>query len=139
MPHPTWMGRSEWFQCFKYPQVVRAEDQALLLNAYPKSCFAGLDNVLVGYRQQPFSLAKTFLARKNLFTYQSYIFIKRHEWNFFAMALFMFALKLMVDLIASVPYFEKVFFNRMSNSIHYDDVKQFESLMLTFKNSNHHA
>ncbi len=134
MPHPTWMGKSEWFQCFKYPQVVRAEDQALLLNAYSTSCFAGLNHVLVAYRQQPFNLAKTFLARKNLFAYQSQFFIKRHEWKFFVIALFMFALKSTLDFIASVPYLEKVFFYRMSNDVHYDEVKEFESLKLNLKN-----
>lgn len=138
MPHPTWMGKSEWFKRFQYPQVLRAEDQALLLDAYPTSYFASLDKVLLGYKQQPFNFPKTFLARRNLLAYQLVKFLKRHEWGYFVFALLVFILKVVIDLIATVPALKKAFFYRMSNNVRLDEVKSFENLILSLKN-NHHA
>lgn len=52
MAHPTWMGRREWFQANPYsPAAVRSEDQELLLRTYRHSRFAGLADVLLGYRE----------------------------------------------------------------------------------------
>ncbi len=52
LPHPTWMGRIEWFRRHRYtiPEVVRAEDQDLLLRTYDSSRFACVDEILFGYR-----------------------------------------------------------------------------------------
>lgn len=139
MPHPTWMGKSEWFQRFQYPQVLRAEDQALLLNAYPTSCFASLDKVLLGYKQQPFNFAKTFLARRSLLAYQLATFQKRHQWMYFVQVLLIFTLKVAVDLVAAIPLLKKAFFYRMSNKVHSDEIENFRNLILSFKKHNHHA
>lgn len=133
MPHPTWMGKSEWFQRFQYPQVLRAEDQALLLNAYSTSCFASLDKILLGYKQQPFNFSKTFFARQRLLVYQLVTFFKHHQWMYFALALFNFMLKVAVDLVAAIPVLKKAYFYRMSNDVHSDEVKAFLNLILKFK------
>ena len=68
LPHPTWMGRIEWFRRHRYriPEVVRAEDQDLLLRSYRSSRFACLPEVLLGYRQPGLPLRKVLTARKNL-------------------------------------------------------------------------
>jgi len=52
LPHPTWMGRADWFRRHKYriPEPRRAEDQDLLLRSYAFSRFACLPEVLLGYR-----------------------------------------------------------------------------------------
>lgn len=67
-PHPTWMGRIEWFRRFRYrlPEVVWAEDQDLLLRAYASSRFACLPQVLLGYCVGPTRLAKLLGVRINL-------------------------------------------------------------------------
>src|ERR1035437_9491972 len=41
--HPSWMGRADWFRRYRYqiPEVVRAEDQELLLRAYPRVPHSG--------------------------------------------------------------------------------------------------
>lgn len=51
--HPSWMGRTAWFRTHRYrlPEVIRAEDQDLLLRTYETSCFANLTETLLGYRQ----------------------------------------------------------------------------------------
>ena len=48
--HPSWMGRADWFRRYRYqtPGLVRAQDQELLLRAYPDSRFAVLDEILLG-------------------------------------------------------------------------------------------
>lgn len=52
LPHPTWFGRTTWFRRFPYrADVGRAEDQLMLLAAYPASRFANLTEPLLGYRQ----------------------------------------------------------------------------------------
>ena len=64
MPHPTWMGRAEWFRQNPYDELARkAQDQALLLQAYLNSRFAGLPDVLLGYRYGSVSLKKSIAGR----------------------------------------------------------------------------
>ena len=47
------MGRSDWFRRFNYklPDVIRAEDQELLLRAYPDSKYHSIPDVLLAYHQ----------------------------------------------------------------------------------------
>lgn len=64
MPHPTWMGRVEWFRKNPYDELARkAQDQSLLYSTYRNSCFAGLPDVLLGYRYAGLSLRKTLAGR----------------------------------------------------------------------------
>jgi glycosyltransferase involved in cell wall biosynthesis len=66
MPHPTWMGRLEWFRANRYrTDAVRMEDKELLFRTYAKSQFACLDEVLLAYRESSMSFGKILLARKN--------------------------------------------------------------------------
>jgi len=64
LPHSTWMGKREWFRVHKYqPDLVRSEDQDLLLRTYKTSRFACLPDILVGYREESVSLKKSFVGR----------------------------------------------------------------------------
>ena len=65
LPHPTWMGRAEWFRRHRYgmPEPKRAEDQDLLLRTYATSKFACLPDTLLGYRISEASLGKLLTAR----------------------------------------------------------------------------
>jgi len=60
LPHPTWMGRIEWFRRFRYrPEQDRAaQDQDLLLRSFRASTFANLPETLIGYRQHELSWKK---------------------------------------------------------------------------------
>lgn len=68
MPHPTWVGRLSWFKlhCYRMPEVVRGEDQELLLRTYHESIFACLPEVLLAYRLDDISWNNSRTARLNL-------------------------------------------------------------------------
>ncbi len=64
LPHPTWMGRIEWFKQFLYrTDAVRSEDQDLLLRSYKTSRFACLPDILLGYRQDILPLKSILRGR----------------------------------------------------------------------------
>ena len=63
-PHPTWCGRTNWFRNNPYDSRLRyAEDQDLLLRSFRHSKLAGLDTVLLGYRQDRLALKKLIPGR----------------------------------------------------------------------------
>jgi glycosyltransferase involved in cell wall biosynthesis len=65
LPHPSWMGKTDWFKKNPYrPEAAKAEDQDLLLRSYRHSCFACLPEILLGYRQDNRTFSKLFAARK---------------------------------------------------------------------------
>ncbi len=101
--HPSWMGRADWFRCYRYqtPEVVRAEDQELLLRAYPDSRFAVLDEILLGYRMGPTALRKLLSARRNLLAAQIGRFAQRRQWRNLLLAMLATGLKLPRDLLFS--------------------------------------
>jgi glycosyltransferase involved in cell wall biosynthesis len=64
MPHPTWMGRTEWFLRNPYsPDALRNEDQELLFRTYRSSRFANVPQIVLGYREDGLSLKKILRAR----------------------------------------------------------------------------
>lgn len=52
LPHPTWMGRTDWFRKFRYaiPGPYFCEDQELLLRSHGKSRFGATEEILFAYR-----------------------------------------------------------------------------------------
>ncbi|RXH01599.1 glycosyltransferase family 2 protein [Bradyrhizobium vignae] len=67
LPHPTWCGRASWFRRNPYdPRPTYAEDHELLLRTLHTSKFAGLDRVLLGYRQDRLQLRKILPGRAAL-------------------------------------------------------------------------
>ncbi len=99
--HPSWMGRADWFRGYRYqtPELVRAQDQELLLRAYPDSRFAVLDEILLGYRMGPIALRKILSARRHLLTAQIGQFARRRQWRNLLLALLATGLKLPRDLL----------------------------------------
>jgi glycosyltransferase involved in cell wall biosynthesis len=66
-PHPTWMGKTTWFREHPYsPPADGAEDQLLLYAAFDGSRFAGVPEVLLGYREDH-RLFRKMLARRLIF------------------------------------------------------------------------
>ncbi|HEY0141483.1 MAG TPA: glycosyltransferase [Thermoanaerobaculia bacterium] len=64
LAQPTFTGRLEWFRRFGYDErVARGSDQDLLLRAYETSRYAGMKEVLVGYREEQVRLRKTLVGR----------------------------------------------------------------------------
>lgn len=99
--HPSWMGRTDWFRRYRYqtPELARAQDQELLLRAYPDSRFAVLDEILLGYRMGPVALRNIFLARRCLLAAQITRFAQRRQWRNLLLALLATGLKLPRDLL----------------------------------------
>ncbi len=65
LPHPTWFGRVAWFKANPYDvRMTKAQDQELLLRTYRHSRFGATGEVLVGYRQDRLSLAKSLKGRR---------------------------------------------------------------------------
>ena len=119
LPHPGWMGRADWFRRHPYriPEVRRAEDQELLLRAYIDSRYACLDEILLGYRQGNFMLSKTLLARRSLLSAQLGLFLRRRQWLHALRALMISAVKVPVDLAATLPCANRLFFCRMGGEV----------------------
>lgn len=66
LPHPTWVGRLEWFRHHGYRDTLRkGQDQELLLRSYRTSRFAAVDEPLLGYRSEAVSLQKSLQGRYN--------------------------------------------------------------------------
>ncbi len=116
MPHPTWMGRASWFRShrYAYPEVLRAEDQELLLRAYPSSQYHSLNDVLLAYRQSDFHFLKTLISRKSLLQKQLSIFSSRRQWKYWVLAISATTVKIGVDVLAAVPHWSWFYFKRMS-------------------------
>ena len=67
MPHPTWLGRVEWFLKYRYRSFAdKAEDQHLLFRAFAASRFACLSEVLLAYREEPRALGRKLATRRVL-------------------------------------------------------------------------
>ncbi|HZP68448.1 MAG TPA: glycosyltransferase family A protein [Pseudolabrys sp.] len=63
-PHPTWCGRAEWYRANPYDGALgKTQDQDLLLRTCSHSTFAGMPDVLVGYRQQKLDIGKLLRGR----------------------------------------------------------------------------
>lgn len=102
LPHPTWMGRLEWFRKHRYrtPEVKRAEDQELLLRTYPVSRFSCLPEILFAYRQRERVVLRiNWTARKSLVASQLEIFYARRQWRYLLLSLLSFVLKMMTDFL----------------------------------------
>jgi glycosyltransferase involved in cell wall biosynthesis len=64
LPHPSWMGRLDWFRRHRYDEKANgAEDQHLLFRTYRTSRFASLPDTLLGYREDRRTLRKMLRRR----------------------------------------------------------------------------
>lgn len=116
LPHPTWMGRREWFlqNPYRVPEVLRAEDQELLLRASYTSCYACLADVLVGYRQNTFKFKRTIKTRFTVLAMQTQIFKSHNSWINLLLCIGTIAVKVVVDLVSAAPGADKLWFLRMN-------------------------
>lgn len=62
--HPTYVGRLEWFQRYRFNEKLpRSQDQDLLLRSYRLSQFGNVPEILLGYREERIYLRKLFTWR----------------------------------------------------------------------------
>lgn len=84
MPHPTWMGKVQWFRHHRYlePAPYFSEDQELLLRSHTTSVFHTLPQKLLAYRirSKP-AWKKLWKTRYTLCTIQIRYFKTRGQWT----------------------------------------------------------
>lgn len=82
LPHPTWMGKAEWFQRNRYrsPGPYFCEDQELLLRTHRAARFALLQESCLAYRVRgPIAIGKLFRTRATLAALQVRNFLRHGE------------------------------------------------------------
>ncbi len=101
-PHPTWLGKIEWFRRYRYtlPGPYFSEDQELLLRSYRDSKFATLDEILFAYRVRgkvdQLKLAKT---RRAVLDAQLRHFSKSNMYHYVLLAIVSFAVRKSSDFL----------------------------------------
>lgn len=101
MSHPTFFGKTSWFQKYEYDPVrIRAEDQDLLLRAFTKSRFANVPEVLLGYREGSLQLRKLIMSRRTLAKMFWCEFNKQHQFPTAVRAFALQYVKMCVDIFA---------------------------------------
>ncbi len=101
-PHPTWMGKIEWFRTnrYKIPGPFCCEDQELLLRTYNNSRLATLDDILFAYRLRDRVVwRKLSTTRCAVFINQLKCFIKFKQYQFLILATIAFMGKFSSDFL----------------------------------------
>jgi glycosyltransferase involved in cell wall biosynthesis len=102
LPHPTWMGRTEWFRKYRYAQPAPyfCEDQELLLRSYSDSHFSAVNEILFAYRvrSKP-ARFKLFKTRITVFQAQWKEFISRRQCFFVLLSMMTFLIRVVVDIL----------------------------------------
>ncbi len=102
-PHPTWMGRIEWFRQHRYDSAADgAEDQNLLLCAYNNSQFACLEEPLLAYREGDRPLKKMLRARRIFARAFMRYYIAERSYLMVARVVALFLMKSTADILYAV-------------------------------------
>lgn len=99
-PHPTWLGRIEWFRKHRYtvPGPYFCEDQEMLLRSYQESRFGTLDEILFAYRiRSKVNWRKIARTRRTVFVTQLRHFASMNQWHFTVLATAAFIAKMFSD------------------------------------------
>ncbi len=130
LPHPTWMGRIEWFRRHRYriPEYVRAEDQELLLRSYRTSRFACLPEVLLGYRQTGLPLRKVLLARKHLAISQWSVNMAQGHPGQAVLGFLAYALKAMADAALAAAGAQRLFVQRQARGAPQEEINRWREI-----------
>ena len=100
MPHPSWMGKIEWFKKNRYavPAPYFCEDQELLLRSYLISQFFTLNQYLLSYRtNNAINSKKLYKTRIAFLKVQYQFFVKNHTYGYLVLSLATFAARLAKD------------------------------------------
>lgn len=101
-PHPTWMGKIEWFRKYRYsvPGPYFCEDQELLLRSYRSSKFGTIDETLFAYRiRENVNHEKLAKTRWTVLNIQLQHFFSLNLWYFSLLAIATFIAKISGDLL----------------------------------------
>jgi glycosyltransferase involved in cell wall biosynthesis len=100
LPHPTWMGKTEWFKAHPYDASMRrAQDQFLLISAHLTSRYACLHESLIAYRIDRPSL-KSMIEKRSYYAVALFkLAVARGHWFAGGLAASRQAAKASVDLV----------------------------------------
>lgn len=109
MPHPSWMGKMDWFKKHRYaePAFYLCEDQELLLRSFSTSKFSTLNQHLLSYRVDNSINKKLFKTRVAFFKAQFQYFINNHNYYFLMLACAVLLGRLVKDSTRNVNSFYK--------------------------------
>jgi glycosyltransferase involved in cell wall biosynthesis len=108
LPHATWMGPADWFRRNRYDERNRrAEDRDLLLRTHRTSRFAGLSDILYGYRVNGVSIRRNARARMDYLRAVSRDARRHGEWARLCAASLLEIAKLGYDTFALVSRAER--------------------------------
>lgn len=102
LPHPTWMGRIEWFRRHRYasPAPYLCEDQELLLRTWSVSSFATHPEVLFAYRiRSRLDWRKSYKTRTSVLMMQWRHFSGRGQWRYCILSSVIFLGRVATDAI----------------------------------------
>lgn len=105
MPHPTWMGRLDWFKKYKYkvPQSYYSEDFELLLRSYESSNFACLPEILFEYRiKDKINWKNQLKARRAVLKLQTSHFYNQGQYLSMVLSSLVFTLRVALDFFKVV-------------------------------------
>lgn len=105
LPHPSWMGKTQWFRTHRYivPGPYFCEDQELLLRSYKVSRFATLEEVLLAYRvKSAIDWRKLMKTRKTVMGIQLRHFVATGQWYYVLLSIFMFVGRITADLFEMI-------------------------------------
>jgi glycosyltransferase involved in cell wall biosynthesis len=126
IPHPTWLAKKIWFKNHKYkfPEVMLAEDQHLLLNSYIDSNFGIIDKPLILYSVGKFNFFKNLRARKSLFVCHIKYFLINKNFLYLTLSFLNFIFKLLYDfLIFIFPIIREIRYTKRH------DLERYENLL----------
>jgi glycosyltransferase involved in cell wall biosynthesis len=104
-PHPTWMGKTEWFRKYRYaePGSFCCEDQELLLRSYSDSQLGTLDEILFAYRiRSIIDWQKLARTRCTVIIVQWRHFASLNLWYFLVLANVAFIGKIINDFLRKI-------------------------------------
>ena len=132
LAHPTWFGRIDWFKRYEYREVLRAEDQDLLLRSFRQSCFACIPEVLFAYRLGSTGVGRRLQGRKALFACHFSEFVGHREFGNLGWASVAFGARVLLDLAGVVPGFERMHMIRRNIEMTEADLLSFQQLFSTY-------
>lgn len=124
MPHPTWMGKIEWFKENPYlePGPYCCEDNELLLRAYTFSTYHALPDKLLAYRiRERTPIIKSFRTRLSLGRVQVKQFYRNLNLFFLFLSLISTLVRLVKDLLSQMNMPKFLVKKKISNEAELDD------------------
>ena len=139
MPHPTWMGRIEWFRRYLYlePAPYCCEDQELLLRTYKSSCFSVLPESLLAYRKRHHTpLSKLWRTRLSLCAEQISHFSNSRDSFFVFMCILATVARICCDGLFEFIYRMKLpGLNSLTSPLPSDEISVWDALIHDLKRS----